>query len=309
MTWDVIIITLGLLIAWFAIPNSWFMSAETENNGITKVWAGDDEYKLFTSEATGLLPYLNMSYLEWRTAIKKHPANFPILKDEALFQSDSGRVGRIHFRTKKDVEQYLRYLADENNSKKFHSAVDKLQKDLDTACAQPDAANLSDADQKQQETKSTKSRFANKSFLQMQKAGCEALEEFEQMRPFIANENVRKSVKRLEITTRKMLQDAEADPNDVAAIQKFFNKYMPTTRKLVRTYAELSQFEATSGNIGKSTKNIETMLRDIADAFDKKFVSLYDNNLMDIESDMDVMRTLMNRDGFGREETPQVKEG
>lgn len=309
MTWDVIIITLGLLIAWCAIPNSWFMSAETENNGITKVWAGDDEYKLFTSEATGLLPYLNMSYLEWRTAIKKHPANFPILKDEALFQSDSGRVGRIHFRTKKDVEQYLRYLADENNSKKFHSAVDKLQKDLDTACAQPDAANLSDADQKQQETKSTKSRFVNKSFLQMQKAGCEALEEFEQMRPFIANENVRKSVKRLEKTTRQMLQDAEADPNDVAAIQKFFNKYMPTTRKLVRTYAELSQFEATSGNIGKSTKNIETMLRDIADAFDKKFVSLYDNNLMDIESDMDVMRTLMNRDGFGREETPQVKEG
>ncbi len=308
MTWDVIIITLGLLIAWFAIPNSWFMSAETENNGITKVWAGDDEYKLFTSEATGLLPYLNMSYLEWSTAIKKHPSNFPIVQNEALFESDSGRVGRIRFRTKKDEERFLAYLVAEK-VKKVHSDIEKLHEDLDAAFAQPDAANLSDADQKQQETKSTKSRFANKSFLQMQKAGCEALEEFEQMRPFIANENVRKSVKRLEITTRRMLQDAEADPNDVAAIQKFFNKYMPTTRKLVRTYAELSQFKATSGNIGKSTKNIETMLRDIADAFDKKFVSLYDNNLMDIESDMDVMRTLMNRDGFGREETPQVKEG
>lgn len=308
MTWDVIIITLGLLIAWFAIPNSWFMSAETENNGITKVWAGDDEYKLFTSEATGLLPYLNMSYLEWSTAIKKHPSNFPIVQHEALFESDSGRVGRIRFRTKKDEERFLAYLVAEK-VKKVHSDIEKLHEDLDAAFAQPDAANLSDADQKQQETKSTKSRFANKSFLQMQKAGCEALEEFEQMRPFIANENVRKSVKRLEITTRRMLQDAEADPNDVAAIQKFFNKYMPTTRKLVRTYAELSQFKATSGNIGKSTKNIETMLRDIADAFDKKFVSLYDNNLMDIESDMDVMRTLMNRDGFGREETPQVKEG
>lgn len=308
MTWDGIIITLGLLIAWFAIPNSWFMSAETENNGITKVWAGDDEYKLFTSEATGLLPYLNMSYLEWSTAIKKHPSNFPIVQNEALFESDSGRVGRIRFRTKKDEERFLAYLVAEK-VKKVHSDIEKLHEDLDAAFAQPDAANLSDADQKQQETKSTKSRFANKSFLQMQKAGCEALEEFEQMRPFIANENVRKSVKRLEITTRRMLQDAEADPNDVAAIQKFFNKYMPTTRKLVRTYAELSQFKATSGNIGKSTKNIETMLRDIADAFDKKFVSLYDNNLMDIESDMDVMRTLMNRDGFGREETPQVKEG
>jgi len=308
MTWDVIIITLGLLIAWFAIPNSWFMSAETENNGITKVWAGDDEYKLFTSEATGLLPYLNMSYLEWSTAIKKHPSNFPIVQNEALFESDSGRVGRIRFRTKKDEERFLAYLVAEK-VKKVHSDIEKLHEDLDAAFAQPDAANLSDADQKQQETKSTKSRFANKSFLQMQKAGCEALEEFEQMRPFIANENVRKSVKRLEITTRRMLQDAEADPNDVAAIQKFFNKYMPTTRKLVRTYAELSQFKATSGNIGKSTKNIETMLRDIANAFDKKFVSLYDNNLMDIESDMDVMRTLMNRDGFGREETPQVKEG
>lgn len=308
MTWDGIIITLGLLIAWFAIPNSWFMSAETENNGITKVWAGDDEYKLFTSEATGLLPYLNMSYLEWSTAIKKHPSNFPIVQNEALFESDSGRVGRIRFRTKKDEERFLAYLVAEK-VKKVHSDIEKLHEDLDAAFAQPDAANLSDADQKQQETKSTKSRFANKSFLQMQKAGCEALEEFEQMRPFIANENVRKSVKRLEITTRRMLQDAEADPNDVAAIQKFFNKYMPTTRKLVRTYAELSQFKATSGNIGKSTKNIETMLRDIADAFDKKFVSLYDNNLMDIESDMDVMRTLMNRDGFGREETLQVKEG
>lgn len=308
MTWDVIIITLGLLVVWLAIPNSWLMSAETENNGITKVWVGDDEYKLFKPVVSGSLPYLYMSYLEWSTAIKKHPSNFPIVQNEALFESDSGRVGRIRFRTKKDEERFQVYLVAEK-VKKVHSDTEKLHEDLDAAFAQPDAANPSDADRKQQEAKPAKSRFANKSFLQMQKVGCEALEEFEQMRPFISNENVRKSVKRLETTTRRMMQDAEADPNDVAAIQKFFNKYMPTTRKLVRTYAELSQFKATSGNISKSTKNIETMLRDIADAFDKKFVSLYDNNLMDIESDMDVMRTLMNRDGFGRKETLQVKEG
>ena len=94
----------------------------------------------------------------------------------------------------------------------------------------------------------------------------------------------------------------ERDPRQMAAVRKFMNYYLPTTEKLIRSYRLMMDSKARGDNMTQAMASIENSLGMIAEAFEKQLDNLHRDRTLDIETDIDVLETMMASDGLIRTE-------
>ena len=128
--------------------------------------------------------------------------------------------------------------------------------------------------------------------------GNRALSEMGRLYMSIKDTEVRKKINELMRITDKITQDAIADPSDIPQIKKFMNYYLPTTIKLLNAYDRMSAQGIEGENLDKSMKNINEMLDAAIEAFKKRLDSLFENQALDIETDIKVMNTMLAREGL-----------
>ncbi len=141
--------------------------------------------------------------------------------------------------------------------------------------------------------------------------GNRALSEMGRLYMSIKDVEVRKKINELMRITDKIAQDAIADPSDIPQIKKFMNYYLPTTIKLLNAYDRMSAQGIQGENLDKSMKNINEMLDAAIDAFKKRLDSLFENQALDIETDIEVMNTMLAREGLsgGKDFNIQAGDG
>ena len=81
-------------------------------------------------------------------------------------------------------------------------------------------------------------------------------------------------------------------------IRKFLDYYLPTTIKLLNAYDRMDSQGIEGENIDKTKSSILDMLDTAIDAFKKQLDSLFANQALDIETDIDVMNTMLRREGL-----------
>ena len=109
---------------------------------------------------------------------------------------------------------------------------------------------------------------------------------------------VRKKINELMRITDKITQDAIEDPSDIPQIKKFMNYYLPTTIKLLNAYDRMSAQGIEGENLDKSMASINEMLDAAIVAYKKRLASLFENQALDIETDIEVMNTMLAREGL-----------
>ena len=114
----------------------------------------------------------------------------------------------------------------------------------------------------------------------------------------IREPEIRQKINELMRITDKIIQDAIADPSDIPQIKKFMNYYLPTTLKLLNTYDRMSAQGIEGENLGKTMKSITDMLDDAIEAYKKMLDSLFADQAMDIETEIQVMNTMLAREGL-----------
>ena len=114
----------------------------------------------------------------------------------------------------------------------------------------------------------------------------------------IKDPEVRGKINEIMRITDKITQDAIADPKDIPQIKKFMNYYLPTTLKLLNSYDRMSSLGIDGENLDKSMKNINDMLDAAIVAYKKRLDSLFENQALDIETDIEVMNTMLAREGL-----------
>ena len=139
--------------------------------------------------------------------------------------------------------------------------------------------------------------------------GNRALAEMGRLYQSIQDPEVRKKINELMRITDKITQDAISDPSDIPQIKKFMNYYLPTTIKLLNSYDRMSAVGVEGENLDKSMKNINEMLDAAIVAFKKRLDSLFANQALDIETDIDVMNQMLAREGLLENKDFQVQEG
>lgn len=128
--------------------------------------------------------------------------------------------------------------------------------------------------------------------------GNRALSEMGRLYMTIKDPEVRQKINEIMRITDKITQDAIADPSDIPQIRKFMNYYLPTTIKLLNAYDRMSSAGIEGENIDKSMKNINDMLDAAIEAYKKRLDSLFENQALDIETDIEVMNTMLAREGL-----------
>ena len=128
--------------------------------------------------------------------------------------------------------------------------------------------------------------------------GNRALSEMGRLYMSIKDPQVRGKINEIMRITDKITQDAIDDPKDIPQIKKFMNYYLPTTIKLLNAYDRLSSLGIDGENLDKSMKNINEMLVAAIVAYKKRLDSLFANQALDIETDIEVMNTMLAREGL-----------
>ena len=128
--------------------------------------------------------------------------------------------------------------------------------------------------------------------------GNKALSEMGRLYMSIKDPEIRLKINEIMRVTDKIVQDAIADPTDIPQIRKFMNYYLPTTIKLLNAYDRMSSQGIEGENLDRSMKNITEMLDDAIAAYKKMLDSLFANQALDIETDIEVMNTMLAREGL-----------
>ncbi len=125
-----------------------------------------------------------------------------------------------------------------------------------------------------------------------------AMREMGRLYSSIKNTEVRRKINEIMRISDKIVQDAVQDESDVPQIRKFLDYYLPTTIKLLNAYDRMSDQGISGENLSKSMKSIEEMLDTAIEAYKKQLDSLFENQALDIETDISVMNQMLAREGL-----------
>lgn len=127
------------------------------------------------------------------------------------------------------------------------------------------------------------------------------LREIRQVNDEIPDEAMSAKIDRIEEITRKILNFQKAHPNKEGQLRTFLNYYLPTTLKILRAYAQLDAQGIEGENISAAKKRIEDMMDQVVSGFEKQLDKLFQDDAMDITSDVEVLENMLKKDGLSDE--------
>lgn len=114
----------------------------------------------------------------------------------------------------------------------------------------------------------------------------------------IADPVMSAKIDRIEHITRRILTCQKEHPERASQLRSFLNYYLPTTLKILNSYAEMANQGIEGENISAAKKRIEAMMDKVVEGFEKQLDKLYAGDLLDITSDITVMEKMMAKDGL-----------
>lgn len=112
----------------------------------------------------------------------------------------------------------------------------------------------------------------------------------------IADPVLSRKIERLEEVTAQIFRVIEQDSAKERQVRTFLEYYLPTTQKLLDSYAEFEAAGVNGANLRMAKEKIEATMDDIVRGFENQLDALYAAKAMDIQSDIDVMNHMMRQD-------------
>lgn len=106
-------------------------------------------------------------------------------------------------------------------------------------------------------------------------------------------------IARIEEITGKILEYQRRYPAKAGQLRNFLNYYLPTTLKILRAYAQLEEQGIEGENISAAKSRIEGMMDKVVEGFEKQLDKLFQNDVLDISSDVAVLEKMLDNDGLG----------
>ncbi len=114
----------------------------------------------------------------------------------------------------------------------------------------------------------------------------------------IRDPEMSRKIDRIEEITGHILEYQEKHPAKAAELRKFLSYYLPTTLKVLNTYAELERQQIQGENITTTKKRIEDMMDKVVEGFELQLDKLFENDMLDITSDISVLESMLSQDGL-----------
>lgn len=114
----------------------------------------------------------------------------------------------------------------------------------------------------------------------------------------IPEPEISEELNRLGEISSKIFSHVESHPEKLPEIRRFMQYYLPTTLKLVKAYREFSEQPVQGENISNTKLEICRALHTINQAFENLLDSLFQNEALDISTDISALKTMLAQEGL-----------
>jgi len=188
-------------------------------------------------------------------------------------------------------EQYLETMKQYELRKKEEKSVFK-DSDL------KEYRKMEEAIDARQKSDAKKAARLSKEMMEMVEEGKAFIAHIHQKNEEIPGEEFTGKLNRLEKIVTNIFDRVMEAPESAPDMHRLMKYYLPTTQKLVDTYATLDRQSVQGENIENAKREIEDSLDTINDAFEKFLDSFYQTTAWDVSSDISVMGQMMAQDGL-----------
>ncbi len=112
----------------------------------------------------------------------------------------------------------------------------------------------------------------------------------------IADPVLSEKIDRLEEVAAKIFRLIEEQPEKKAKANTFLNYYLPTTQKLLDSYADFEEAGVSGENLSQAKARIADTMDNIVRGFEHQLDELYQAQALDVDSDIRVMEAMLRRD-------------
>ena len=112
----------------------------------------------------------------------------------------------------------------------------------------------------------------------------------------IDDEVLSAKIDRLETVTGQIFKVIQEQPAKKNQAGTFLNYYLPTTQKLLDSYADFEEAGVSGQNLDQAKARIQETMDNIIAGFEHQLDELYRDAALDIDSDIRVMETMLKRD-------------
>lgn len=141
-----------------------------------------------------------------------------------------------------------------------------------------------------------------KKFYRMQAEAGEYLDEIQKRKAAISSPEVVEKINRLEISFSRIFVCVKEHPDRISRTDRLMEYYIPAILKLLRVYEDLEKQPIQGENIKKTTAEIAGSLDTINQALEAMFDEMFQDVAMDISSDIQVLETMLAKDGWKEQE-------
>ena len=105
-------------------------------------------------------------------------------------------------------------------------------------------------------------------------------------------------IRRILATVGKIRECLIKDPEDSKMSRRFLTYYLPSTAKLAEKYASTLSEKADTESANKTLEAIDRSFVQIEEAFRRQYDALYENDRIDVTSDIAALETMLKQDNL-----------
>lgn len=130
------------------------------------------------------------------------------------------------------------------------------------------------------------------------KIGRNYIEQIKNIKNELYKEEIAIKLDKLGNISNQILVQVEKNPNKIQEVNKFINHYLPITIKLINSYKDINNQVVQGENIENAKLEIEKSIDLINSAFENLVDDLYEDVVLDISTDISVLKTLFKQEGL-----------
>ena len=128
--------------------------------------------------------------------------------------------------------------------------------------------------------------------------GQEMLAQIRRENDLIPDARLSERMAQLDDVADRIFRTVAEKPQKAPQIRRFMDYYLPTTLKMLAGYRKMDERQLSGGEAEKTRAQIQEAMDIVVGAFEKQLNTLYQDDMMDISTDIDVLETLLRQDGL-----------
>ncbi|MBQ9265082.1 MAG: 5-bromo-4-chloroindolyl phosphate hydrolysis family protein [Clostridia bacterium] len=128
--------------------------------------------------------------------------------------------------------------------------------------------------------------------------GQEMLAEIRKENDLIPDEKLSAQMDQLDDVADRIFRTVAEQPGKAPQIRRFMDYYLPTTLKMLQGYRKMDERQVSGTEADATRAQIRQAMDVVLKAFDKQLHALYQDDMLDLSTDIDVMEAMLKQDGL-----------